>query len=157
MLRIKSQQSFWAGVLFMTFGAAQTWLSLQYTVGTPARMGPGFMPALLGGVLVVLGLIITANSLLVSGPKVEPIYWRPLAAIIGAMLLFALLIEGAGLALTTVLVVLVAGSGYRLRGWAWARLGALAIGMAVLAVALFIYGLRQPIPAWWVAAWWTWG
>ena len=148
MLQIKSQQNFWAGILFLSVGAGQTWLALQYNVGTASQMGPGFMPALLGGVLVALGLIIVSGSLVVRGPRIEPIYWRPLACIVGAMLLFALLIESAGLALTTVLVVLVAGSGYRERiSWPW--LGVLAIAMAVFAVGLFVHALKQPIPAWW--------
>jgi hypothetical protein len=148
MLQIKSQQNFWAGVLFLSTGAGQTCLALKYNVGTASQMGPGFMPALLGLVLMVLGLVIAGGSLVIRGPRVEPVYWRPLVCIVGALLLFALLIEQAGLALTTVLVVLVAGSGYRQRiSWAW--LGVLAVGMAALAVGLFIHGLKQPIPAWW--------
>jgi hypothetical protein len=150
MLQIKSPQNFWAGLLFLLVGAGQTWLALQYNLGTASRMGPGYMPALLGAVLVVLGLIIAGTGLIVRGPRIEAIYWRPLVCIIGAMLLFALFIEGAGLGLTTALVVVVGGCAYRQRtGWAWAALGLLAVGMAAFAVALFIYGLKQPIPAWW--------
>jgi hypothetical protein len=111
-------------------------------------MGPGFMPALLGGLLMVLGLLIAAGSLVIRGPRIEPVYWRPVVCIVGSLLVFALLIEKAGLALTAALVVLVAGSGYRQRiGWAW--LVVLALGMAALAVGIFIHGLKQPIPAWW--------
>jgi hypothetical protein len=148
MLQIKSQQNFWAGVLFLSVGAGQTWLALRYNVGTASQMGPGFMPALLGGLLMVLGLLIAAGSLVIRGPRIEPVYWRPVVCIVGSLLVFALLIEKAGLALTAALVVLVAGSGYRQRiGWAW--LVVLALGMAALAVGIFIHGLKQPIPAWW--------
>jgi putative tricarboxylic transport membrane protein len=147
MLQIKSHQNFWAGVLFLSVGAGQTWLALQYDVGTPSQMGPGFVPAVLGGILVMLGLIIASGSLLIRGPRVEPVYWRPLVCIVGALLVFALLIERAGMAPTTLLVVLIAGSAYRERiSWAW--LGVLAVGMAAIAVALFTYALKQPIPAW---------
>ena len=110
-------------------------------------MGPGFVPALFGGILMMLGLIIAGGSLLIRGPRVEPVHWRPLVCIVGALLVFALLIERAGMAPTTALVVLIAGSGYRERiSWPW--LGVLAVGMAAIAVALFTYALKQPIPAW---------
>ena len=147
MLKIKSHQNFWAGLLFLSVGAVQTWLALQYDVGTPSQMGPGFVPALLGGILMMLGFIIASGGLLVRGPQLEPVHWRPLVCIVGALLVFALLIESAGLAPATLLVVLIAGSGYRQRiSWIW--LGVLAVGMAAIAVGLFTYALKQPIPAW---------
>jgi putative tricarboxylic transport membrane protein len=151
MLQIKSPRNFWAGILFLSVGAGQTWLSLQYKVGTASQMGPGFMPAVLGCLLMTLGLVIVGSSLIVRGPRVEPVHWRPLVSIIAALLVFALLIERAGLAMTTALAVLIAGCGYRRRmDWAWlGTLVALAVGAAACAVALFIYGLKQPIPAWW--------
>jgi hypothetical protein len=39
------------------------WLAGDYSPGTTARMGPGYFPRLLGGVLALLGVIITAQAL----------------------------------------------------------------------------------------------
>ena len=40
-LNIKGQEDFWAGVMFIAFGALAIYLSLDYPFGTGARMGPG--------------------------------------------------------------------------------------------------------------------
>src|ERR1700750_1552567 len=93
MLRIKSRQNFWAGVFFLACGAFETTMALQYDVGNPAAMGPGFMPVLLGIALAFLGLIILIGGLSVAGPAIEPGHWRPVVCIIAALVLFALLIN----------------------------------------------------------------
>lgn len=149
MLRIKSQQNFWAGVFFFCFGAFELFLALQYELGSSSDMGPGYMPSLLGCGLMVLGLIILSSGLMVDGPDIEPSHWRPFVCIIAALLLFAFLINVAGLALTTMLVVIVGGCAYRER-IKWGRLVILAICLSIFAVVLFIKILGQPIPAWWV-------
>jgi uncharacterized membrane protein len=148
MLEIKSQQNFWAGLFFLCFGAFELFLSLQYELGSTADMGPGFMPALLGCSLMALGFVIAGSGLMVTGPRIERGHWRPFVCIISALLLFAFLINVAGLALTTMLVGLVGGAAYRDR-IRWTRLVLMAACLAVFAVVLFINILGQPIPAWW--------
>jgi hypothetical protein len=147
MLRIKGQQNFWAGVFFLACGIFETAVALQYDVGRPAAMGPGFMPVMLGIVLAVLGLMILLSGLSLVGPAVEPGHWRPFVSIIAALVLFALLINRAGLAPSTFLVVMLGGIAYRGRV-PWLRLLAMACGMTILAVVLFVYALGQPIAVW---------
>jgi len=147
MLRIKSQQNFWAGVFFLACGIFEATLALQYDVGSPAAMGPGFMPVLLGIALVLLGLIILLSGLSVPGPAIEPGHWRPVVFIIAALVLFALLINKAGLAVSTFLVVMLGGIAYRGKV-PWLRLSAMALGMTIFAVVLFVYILGQPIAVW---------
>ena len=147
MLRIKSQQNFWAGVFFLACGAFETTIALQYDVGSPAAMGPGFMPVLLGILLGILGLFILIGGLSVAGPAIEPGHWRPVVCIIAALVLFALLINKAGLAVSTFLVVMLGGIAYRGKV-PWLRLSAMAVGMTVFAAVLFVYILGQPIAVW---------
>ena len=147
MLRIKSSQNFWAGILFLACGAFETALALQYDIGSPASMGPGFMPVLLGVVLAILGLIVLINGLSVVGPAIEPGHWRPFVCIVAALVLFALLINKAGLALSTFLVVMLGGIAYRGKV-PWVRLSAMAVAMTIFTVVLFIYVLGQPIAVW---------
>jgi len=52
-----------SGVLFLVVGLSVMWLSGAYTLGTTARMGPGYFPRVLGGVLALLGLVIVAQGL----------------------------------------------------------------------------------------------
>jgi hypothetical protein len=147
MLRIKSQQNFWAGVFFLCCGVFEIMLSTQYDIGNPENMGPGFMPVLLGNGLAILGVIIVASGFTVVGPGIAPGHWRPFACIIAALVLFALLINTAGLAVSTFLVVMLGGCAYRAKV-PWLRLLLLAVGMTIFSVVLFIYILGQPIAVW---------
>lgn len=148
MLDIKSRQNFWAGAFFLLFGALEVFVAFQYEIGSATEMGPGYMPVLLGYSLIGLGLIVLCGSLAVAGPDIESGHWRPFVFIISALLLFAFLINIIGLALSTMLVVLVGGCGHRghIR-WGW--LLVLAVCMAIFTVLLFVKLLGQPIPAWW--------
>ena len=147
MLRIKSQQNFWAGVFFLACGVFETTMALQYDVGSPAAMGPGFMPVMLGLALGILGLIILIGGITVAGPSIAPGHWRPIGCIIAALFLFALQINKAGLAASTFLVVMLGGIAYRGKV-PWLRLSAMAVGMTIFAAVLFVYILGQPIAVW---------
>ena len=51
-----------AGLIFVAFGLAFAITSLSYELGTPLRMGPGYFPLALGGILVLLGLLIVGKG-----------------------------------------------------------------------------------------------
>ncbi len=96
-MRIQSQRDFVSGVLFTAFGAAFAWGATNYTVGTAARMGPGYFPLMVGVLIVILGMVITLKSLTVKTEDGEPIgriAWRPLIFIIGSNLIFGVLLVG---------------------------------------------------------------
>jgi hypothetical protein len=96
-VRIKSQRDFCSGVLFSAFGVAFAWGATTYNVGTGARMGPGYFPLVVGVLIAILGVLITAKALTVDTEDGEPvgrIAWRPLVFIIGANLVFGVLLAG---------------------------------------------------------------
>ena len=96
-MRIKSQKDFFAGLMFTAIGGAFAIGATTYTVGEGARMGPGYFPLMLGILLAVLGLFIVMESLMVEtedGEKIGPWAWRPLGFIIGANVLFGVLLGG---------------------------------------------------------------
>ncbi|MGH6707867.1 MAG: tripartite tricarboxylate transporter TctB family protein [Bradyrhizobium sp.] len=151
MIKIKSQQDFWAGLFFLGSGAFELWLAVHYEIGSPADMGPGFMPVLLGCGLTVLGFAIATGALLISGPDIEASHWRPFVCIILALLAFAVLISRLGLPLTTFVVALLGGCAYRDKIF-WKQLLLLSVGLAIFTVVLFVYVLGQPVPVWWGSA-----
>jgi hypothetical protein len=61
-MRIKDQKDFYAGLIFIVFGGITMGLSTTYNMGTAARMGPGYFPFWLGGVLTALGAIVFFKS-----------------------------------------------------------------------------------------------
>ncbi|VTU33767.1 tripartite tricarboxylate transporter TctB family protein [Variovorax sp. RA8] len=119
-MKIKSQKDFFAGLMFTIVGIAFAWGATTYSVGTGARMGPGYFPLMLGILLGILGIIVIFTSLVietVDGEPVGKIAWRPLAFIIGSNLIFGILLGGLpsiglpamGLIAAIYALVLVAG------------------------------------------------
>ena len=44
IVAIKSQKDFFSGLMFMVVGGLFAWGATSYSVGTAARMGPGYFP-----------------------------------------------------------------------------------------------------------------
>ena len=108
MVRVRSPQDFWAGILFILFGCAALWFGRDYAFGTLTKMGPGYLPAVLSWALVAIGGLLTARALAIDGPAIERSQVVPQLFILAAIVLFALVIERLGLALAVVLVAVTA-------------------------------------------------
>lgn len=96
-MEIKSQRDFFAGLMFAIVGIAFAIGARTYNVGDGARMGPGYFPLLLGVILAGLGVLITFNSFrshATDGDKIGAWAWKPLALILGANLVFGVLLGG---------------------------------------------------------------
>ena len=83
-------------------------IARNYPFGTSLRMGPGYFPTVLGGILALFGLWFLAKALR-STEKIEP-GWslRALIVIPLALVLFGVLMNHAGF--MPALVVLIFGS-----------------------------------------------
>ncbi len=146
MARVKDQRDFWSGVLFIVFGCAGLWFGRAYAIGTLSRMGPGFFPMLMSVALIGTGAALLARSLVVPGEPVERSAFWPQLLILAAIVVFGLMIERVGLAVSVLAVAAI--SGIAARGLRWYELAALALAMSGLSVALFVHLLGQPIPVW---------
>jgi len=96
-MRIKNQKDFFSGLLFMAFGVAFALGATDYKIGESARMGPGYFPLMLGILLAGLGAAIAFKALTIETPdgdKVGLWAFKPLVFIIGANLLFGVLLGG---------------------------------------------------------------
>jgi hypothetical protein len=147
MLRIRSPQDLGAAVVLVAIGLAGAYFGRELAFGSSGRMGPGYFPIILSWAIVGVGITVGFKSLTIDGPRIEPVQLRPLLVIIAAILLFGFLISTVGLAISAVLLTVLAA--YARRD---ARLGEallLGIGLAAFTVIVFVYGLAQPLPAWW--------
>ena len=136
-----------AGLIFVAFGLAFATTSLSYEIGTPLRMGPGYFPLALGGILVFLGLLIVGKGF-VSGAGDEgrpgSVPWRALLLIVAAVLFFGLTVRGLGLVpATAVTALLTALASYRTGTLAAV---AIAAGLTVLCVLIFVVALQLRLP-----------
>jgi Tripartite tricarboxylate transporter TctB family len=136
-----------AGLIFVAFGLAFAVTSLSYELGTPLRMGPGYFPLVLGGILVLLGLLIVGKGF-ISGSDAEErlgsVPWRALFLIVVAVLFFGLTVRGLGLVpATAVTALLTALASYRTGILAAV---AIAAGLTVLCVLVFLVALQLRLP-----------
>ena len=89
-------QDLWAGLLLLATGVAALVFARGYPAGTVLRMGPGYFPTVLGGILVLFGLYVAIMGLRRGGAI--PAGWSPRALVVVplAMVLFGVLVEHAG-------------------------------------------------------------
>lgn len=156
-MNVKSQKDFFSGLMFMGVGAAFAWGATNYTVGTGARMGPGYFPLLLGVLLAILGAVITFESLVVEtedGEKIGSWAWKPLFFIIAANLVFGVLLGGLpsiklpafGLIIAIYALTFIAslaGDGFQFKGTF-----VLATVLSILSYMAFIVLLKLQFPVW---------
>lgn len=116
--------------------------SLAYRFGTPSDMGPGFFPTVLSCALIGLGIGLWLTRNAADDVHAQPVLPRPLVMIPAGMLVFALLVERAGvIPATTGLIVL---SGFAEPRPSALRMLALAVGMGAFVYAVFILLLHLP-------------
>lgn len=148
MIRIRDPQDFGAAAFFVLFGLAGIYFGKDLAYGTSSDMGPGYFPALLSTLILLIGIVIGMKALTVKGPSIERVQFRPLVLVVGTVVLFGYLLEGLGLALATLISTLIVA--FARREVNLVETVVLGVGLSVFAVAVFVFALSQPLPAgWW--------
>ncbi len=156
-MNIKSQKDFFSGLMFMGIGGAFAWGATAYSLGTGARMGPGYFPLLLGVMMVVLGAVITFNSLVVNradGDKIGKWAFQPLVFIIAANLLFGICLGGLpsiklpAMGMIFGIYVLTFIASMASAGWKPITTFILATSLAVISYVAFVKILKLQFPVW---------
>jgi len=145
-LRILSVQDLGSGLIFMSFGAIAVVLAPSYHIGTALRMGPGYFPLILGGLMVLVGAALILRSFRVTDPPPALPRLRPFAAVIAAAAIFALIVDSAGVVVTSIVTLTITYSG--VRGGNRRELLLLCIGMTAAVCVVFIYILGMPLYIW---------
>ena len=144
-MKIKSPQDFWAGLMFIAFGVFFLVVAqMSYQMGTAVRMGPGYFPTVLGGILAVLGAIVLAGSLAIEGPAVSTFHFRPLIFILISSLAFAYLLKPLGLVLSGMALVFI--SAYGGHEFKWKEVAILSVVLVIFSVLVFVKALVLPFP-----------
>ena len=145
-MKITHPKDFWSGVLFMAIGAFALLYGTKYTIGTAARMGPGYFPRILGILLILFGGIITQRAFRLSGDPVPRWKWRPTILVLGSVVLFGAIVKPLGMAISTVVLIVVASAAsHEFRPRESLVVGVL---LAALAVGVFVVGLQLQLPIW---------
>src|SRR5919107_3312598 len=141
-LDIRSNRDVWAGAMLIITGATSVIVARDYSFGTSLRMGPGYFPTVLGGLLIVFGLILLGRAVrnaehIAPGWSVRALILVPLS-----LLLFGVLVERAGF--VPALLVLIVGSAAAGSEFKLAEVAALAGALILFSIAVFIWGLSLP-------------
>ena len=147
----------WTGIVCFGLGAGLVWIGGDYPLGTGGRIGPGYAPRLLGLLLIGIGLLLGFRAPWTADLVDTTFRPRPALLVLASVLAFAaifggvqigpLTLPGAGLVPAILVSVFIAN-------WAtpdnsWRSAIALALLLAAFSWALFVKGLRLPIPVFW--------
>ncbi len=147
-MHIREIKDFYAGLLFLFFGISAMAFSQHYQIGTAAKMGPGYFPFALGGVLTVVGLCVLLKSLSRKRRerKAVPFRARPLVLVLASVLLFGILLQPLGLLLATFCLIVAASMASEEFRTKEALLNATVLLGVVLLI--FVYFLNFQVPIW---------
>ena len=139
MAFIRHPKDFFAGLIFVAFGLAAIIIGSNYSLGSAARMGPGYFPRILGILLLVLGAALSLRALKIKGEPLPRWYWKPILIVLGSVIAFGLVLSTFGL----VFASSTASPEFRPKE-------ALISGIlfAALAAGVFIFGLNLQLPLW---------
>jgi len=143
-VELRENRDFLSGLMFIVIGLGAIFIARDYPVGSALRMGPGYFPVALGGILFLMGIYVMVQGL-IKKEKVKG-NWslRALVILPLAVIVFGLMVERTGF--VPALIVLALLSATAGREFKFVEMLILAIALTAACVALFIYGLGMPYP-----------
>jgi hypothetical protein len=142
---IITRKDFWTGILYIVVGIGAVLMARHYTLGSAARMGPGYFPIAVASLLVVVGVAIVVRSSLREGPSISRVAWKPMLLVLGSITAFGFLINRAGLIVAALVLVLgCAAASDRFRPGVMPLLGLVAL--IAFCAGVFVIGMGIPMP-----------
>jgi hypothetical protein len=120
-------------------------------MGSTFKMGPAYFPTVLSSLLIIIGVISLARSFIRQGTPIGSFTFRGLLLVITATMLFGLIVRGAGLIIALPALVII--SAYASISFRWGESLALAAGLTLFCILVFLKGLGVPLPI--VGLWFT--
>lgn len=137
-------KDFGAGLIYITAASSVLWIAHGYERGSALKMGPGYFPMLLAGVLWLIGLFSLLRAFFKPGTRIDHLAVKPLIWVLTAIVLCGILLRTAGLLIALpILVVISAAVSENFR---WQPTIILAVALTVSCMLIFAKGLGLPIP-----------
>jgi putative tricarboxylic transport membrane protein len=140
----RSPRDIGGGLLLVALGLFGLYNSWGLTTGTPRQLGPGMVPQSLSVLLAIVGVVLAVTGFFAAGPALERWRLRGPLFILGAAVVFGLVIKPLGLLLAAPLAIAIGG----LASPATRAIEIVIFGVVMTAfcVGLFKYALALPIP-----------
>jgi hypothetical protein len=145
-IKIPIGKDFYSGVVFISFGLTAMLVARNYPVGTADRMGPGYFPVIVGGMLTLLGLVIAVVALWRSSEAIKLEGLRALLLVHGGVLAFAAVINPLGLVLALLVLIVISCLGSQ--EFRIPEVITLYLVLTAMALGLFVYGLGLSFKVW---------
>ena len=143
-IALYNNKDFWAGIMLIATGAASILIARGYPFGSTMRMGPGYFPSMLGGIVTLFGIYVMISGLRRAEKITLHCSARALIVLTFSLVAFGVLMTHAGF--IPAMAVLVFGSASAGREFKFVEILLLTIILTVLSVAVFIWGLGLPYP-----------
>ena len=145
---IRNKQNFASGLFFGAFGCFCAIVARTYSLGTADDVGAGYFPFWVAILLSVLGgvLCLTSLSPAAERTQIARLDWRSTLWIVGAVVLFAVLLPYLGVVLAIVVLVVVSSMGSH--EFTWRGTLASSLVLAAMVYGVFVKGLHLQFPAW---------
>lgn len=128
--------------MLAAIGVAGFVVSLEYEFGTARQMGPGFFPVILSSLLI--GLAVSEMVGAYIKPEVQSVDWRPMIAILAAVVGFGLCMRFFGM--IPAFFVVIGISVLSEKGYGLVPAAVLAAVTCAFAWLLFSRLLGMPLP-----------
>lgn len=139
-----NNRDFFAGLVYIGTGAIAMIIAMDYPFGSALRMGPGYFPTVLGGIMIAFGVAVLLmgvknNEKIKGGWSIRALIILPISAVV-----FGYVMEHVGfIPALALLIPIAAASGNEFK---WKEIIPLTIGLTILSLAIFIWGLGLPYP-----------
>jgi hypothetical protein len=140
----RNPKDFYTGLLYIGFGVAGLYIAKDYGMGVASKMGAGYFPMVLSGLLTLFGVIALIRSFIRPGEPLGEFGWKACAHICGGVLLFGALLKPAGLVIALLALTLVSASGSAHFKFTW-RAALALVGLIVFCSLVFVKGLKVPM------------
>jgi hypothetical protein len=134
------------GLFLIVLASVAFFSTRTLSIGSAADMGPGFVPRALAWIILGFGLAFCVGSLLKAPEPLPAVAWRPLAAILASIALFAVLFLHFGLIIACIGAVLAAGAA--VKPVRWGQLLLFGPVLAAFSALLFVKALGLPFKVW---------
>lgn len=146
MLRRVDVRELAFGLFLIVLASVAFFSTRTLSIGSAADMGPGFVPRALAWIILGFGLAFCVGSLLKAPEPLPAVAWRPLAAILASIALFAVLFLHFGLIIACIGAVLAAGAA--VKPVRWGQLLLFGPVLAAFSALLFVKALGLPFKVW---------
>ncbi len=116
----------------------------SYSIGSAARMGPGYFPRILGGILVVLGVLVSGAGLKNQAEWAQSAgigwTWRPVFILTLAVVLFGAVLQPLGMLAAIALLTVISGIAAHDKNYR--ELAIITVIMCLFCAGVFVWGLK---------------